>query len=241
MTQNVSGWLPNLIGPVEIQAAGIAQIPRGALNFKGFTLTDNPDNDSVDIAGDFVSSGLRIANPAGTFWYTVAGSAITAGRLLTIPLLTADDTVAVLGLAQTLVNKTFTAPTFTGTVTYQGTLGRKLALFGEVQTASVTATVVASFAMNDQTNCSFEYIVTCARRTAVSKAGTYRAKVDYRRNASGPTIVGANVADTDQETTAGDGVAWNVNGNTIEVKVTAADTDPRNWSCELIVREVVAT
>lgn len=236
MTQSVSGWLPNLIGPVEIQAAGIAQIPRGALNFKGFTLTDNPDNDSVDIAGDFASSGLRIANPAGTFWYTVAGSAIIANRLLTIPLLAADDTFVFANATQTLANKSFS-----GTTTHQGTLWRKLTVPGEVQTASATATVVASFAMLDLTVVTFEYVVTCARRTATSKGGTYRAAVTYRRNGAGPTIVGSNVAQTDQETTAGDGVAWNVNGNTIEVKVTAADTDPRNWGCELTVREVVAT
>jgi len=54
----------------------------------------------------YPSSRLLVQNPAGTFNYTVAGSAITANRILTLPLLTATDTVAVLDLAQTFTTKT---------------------------------------------------------------------------------------------------------------------------------------
>lgn len=58
----------------------------------------------------FRSSILAIRNPADTFSYTLVASAITAARNLTIPLLTADDTVEVLGLAQTITAlKTFTS------------------------------------------------------------------------------------------------------------------------------------
>lgn len=49
MTQDVSGWLPNMIGPVEVQNAGVVQTPRGALNLIGVTITDNPTYDRLDI------------------------------------------------------------------------------------------------------------------------------------------------------------------------------------------------
>jgi len=47
------------------------------------------------------SSPLVIYNPAGTFAYTLTPGAIVANRQLNIPLTTATDTLAVLGLAQT--------------------------------------------------------------------------------------------------------------------------------------------
>ena len=46
-------------------------------------------------------SNLLINNPADTFAYTIVGGAITANRQLNIPVITATDTLAVLGLAQT--------------------------------------------------------------------------------------------------------------------------------------------
>ena len=53
---------------------------------------------------------LALRNPADTFSYNIRTSAIVASYDLTIPLLTAADTFAVLALAQTLSNKTFVAP-----------------------------------------------------------------------------------------------------------------------------------
>ena len=41
MTQNISGWLPNLLGVVELQADGVALTARGALNFVGCEVTDS--------------------------------------------------------------------------------------------------------------------------------------------------------------------------------------------------------
>lgn len=58
----------------------------------------------------FNSSILAVRNPANTFSYTIVASAIVAARNLTIPLLDADDTLAVLGLAQTFTPlQTFSA------------------------------------------------------------------------------------------------------------------------------------
>ena len=59
----------------------------------------------------FRSGRLKIANPANTFNYSIVSSAITAARNLTIPLITADDTIAVLSLAQTMTSKTLTLST----------------------------------------------------------------------------------------------------------------------------------
>jgi len=47
------------------------------------------------------SSPLVIYNPAGTFAYTITPAAIVASRQLNLPLTTATDTLATLGLAQT--------------------------------------------------------------------------------------------------------------------------------------------
>lgn len=49
----------------------------------------------------FNSSLLKLRNPADTFSYTIVPAAIAADRNLNIPLITATDTLASLGLAQT--------------------------------------------------------------------------------------------------------------------------------------------
>lgn len=57
---NVSGWLPNLIGPVEVQDDGTALPARPALNLIGFTIADNPVTDATDI------TSVAGAVPTGT-------------------------------------------------------------------------------------------------------------------------------------------------------------------------------
>lgn len=61
----------------------------------------------------FRSGRLDIRNPANTFSYSFVGSAITATRNVTLPLLTADDTAVTQAFAQTLTNKTIDAATNT--------------------------------------------------------------------------------------------------------------------------------
>jgi hypothetical protein len=55
-----------------------------------------------------ITSGgnLTLFNPAGTFKYTITPGAIAADRILNIPVITATDTLAVLGLAQTFTGAT---------------------------------------------------------------------------------------------------------------------------------------
>jgi hypothetical protein len=140
-----------------------------------------------------------------------------------------------------IIRNSLSAPIITGTVTYQGARCRILSIVGEVQTASTSPTLVASFTMGLQTSCAFDALVTYTRRTSVTKSAGYKRHVNYLRAAGAPAIVGAIVSGTDQETTPADDVTFTLNGNTIEVTVTAADADPRNWTCELRVQETDAT
>ena len=66
---------------------------------------------TVTSAKTFNDQTIKLRNPGNTFSYTVVHAAITADRNLTVPLLTANDTLAVLAEAQTLTNKTLGAGT----------------------------------------------------------------------------------------------------------------------------------
>lgn len=64
----------------------------------------------VDKVGITSAGALTIFNPANTFEYSITPAAIAANRILNLPLITATDTLAVLGLAQTFSqNQTFSA------------------------------------------------------------------------------------------------------------------------------------
>lgn len=62
-------------------------------------------------------TSISLNNPGNTFKYVFTPAAIAADRALTLPLLAADDTVAVLAFAQTLTNKTLVAASNTITDT----------------------------------------------------------------------------------------------------------------------------
>jgi len=86
-----------------------ATIPSGTV-----TLMDLGTAQTVTGAKRFADDAILIENPAANFYYTITGAAIGANRVLTLPLLLAGDTVAVLDFAQTFTNKTLTAPTING-------------------------------------------------------------------------------------------------------------------------------
>lgn len=69
----------------------------------------NQTNTHGDFDNLFRSSRLIVRNPANTFSYLFAGSAITANRTITLPLLTAGDTAVTQAFAQPLTNKTINA------------------------------------------------------------------------------------------------------------------------------------
>jgi hypothetical protein len=86
----------------------------------------------------------QINNPALTFQYLVAGSAIVADRTVTLPLLIGNDEFVFKDHIQTLTNKTLTSPKIssisnTGTITVPTTTGT-LALTSDIGTATLTIT-----------------------------------------------------------------------------------------------------
>src|SRR5215212_9397488 len=61
----------------------------------------------------FRNQNIQFRNPANSFNYIWNTSAIVANRSITLPLLTADDTIVFANHIQTLTNKTLTSPTIT--------------------------------------------------------------------------------------------------------------------------------
>ena len=73
---------------------------------------EDASNSYDDFDQIFKDNRILIWNPADTFKYTLVASAIGANRNLIIPLITADDTLSTLGLAQTFTAaKTFNTST----------------------------------------------------------------------------------------------------------------------------------
>lgn len=90
--RNITSWLPNLLGPLDLQGNGASLVPRRqTLNFVGGTVTDNPDFDRTDIA---LGAGVSPVNLRGSFVSRPAAGA--AGRLYfctdpDVPLVFFDD------------------------------------------------------------------------------------------------------------------------------------------------------
>ncbi len=144
-------------------------------------------------------------------------------------------------IATVLSTKTLVDPQISGTVTATLGQGQIQTKYGQGQTATTTPLALASYTMSNETCVTFDFVAVMARRTSVTKGGRWKGSVTYRRTGGGaPTIVGSPDYATPHETTAADDVAFNVNGNAIEVRATAADTDGRNWVCELHIAEANA-
>lgn len=90
----------------------------------------------------FPDNGLFVRNPGNTFAYKVRGSAITADRDVTLPLLTANDTLVLGAHAQALTNKTIDADS--NTITNIGD--------DEVSTITTKAKLNTEIVYNDQAN-----------------------------------------------------------------------------------------
>jgi hypothetical protein len=98
---NTAGIATNVIGGI----ASVTQLNVSGITTVGFITATNL---YVAGVGTFLSSGLKIRNPANTFGYTIAGGAIAADRTLTLPVVTSNTGIAVTGLDQS----------FTGTQTF---------------------------------------------------------------------------------------------------------------------------
>lgn len=91
MTIDVSSWLPNLIGPLAVKVAGVAQTARAAINFVGVSAVDDEANDQLT---------LTVASPTGTgIPHVVSGVQAAAASLIVDADVHASAAVAVSKLA----------------------------------------------------------------------------------------------------------------------------------------------
>jgi hypothetical protein len=100
------------IGTLSSTNATLTNINSSGITTVGFITATNL---YVTGVGTFLSSGLKIRNPANTFGYTISAGAIGADYTLTLPVVTSNTGIAVTGLAQTFT----AAQTFANTLTAQ--------------------------------------------------------------------------------------------------------------------------
>jgi hypothetical protein len=124
---NISGVSTSVIGGI----ASVTQLFVSGITTVGFITATNL---YVAGVGTFLSSGLKIRNPANTFNYTIAGGVITNNRTLTLPAVSSADTIAVLSFAQT----------FLATQTFNNGIAVSSNLTYNAQTGSFTATALTS-------------------------------------------------------------------------------------------------
>jgi hypothetical protein len=102
----------------------------------GGNVSTGSSNTYGDFDQIFRSARVIVRNPANTFGYNFTASAIAADRTVTIPLLTAGDTLVMEAFAATITNKTINATnnTITDTSTAAGDIlksnGSKFIRFG---------------------------------------------------------------------------------------------------------------
>lgn len=84
MALNLSGWLPNLIGPLAIKVAGTAQTARKYVNFVGLTAADDPDNDQVTLTASSSAPAIGSVTGMGTGVATFLATPTTANFLAAV-------------------------------------------------------------------------------------------------------------------------------------------------------------
>ena len=113
-------------------------------------------------------------------------------------------------------------------------LGPLTASSSSITTANTTPTEFITF-VSIPLNGVFmlEATVVMTRIGTPTKGGIYKRIAAYLIVSGTPTLIGSIVTPyADQETTAGDDVTIVINGTNIRVRVTAADTDQRQWLLE---------
>jgi hypothetical protein len=177
------------------------------------------------------SAGLRI-NDGGGQYYTFTPSNIAADRVITLPLLTGDDTMVTEAHSQTLSNKTlgsgtaitYTSVSATGNARYQPT-----ADIANVQTTDATVTTLFSFTPTDEAVTVLTVEALAVRSTGAEVNG-YIRRVKIKRD--GGTVTLGSVVDvwTDEETAAWD-CTVDLSGTTVRVRVTGEGGKTIDWGC----------
>ncbi len=125
------------------------------------------ETDQANVYGDFDqtfrSSRLRLSNPANTFFYELLGSAITADRQITLPLLTANDE---------MVTRTFNKDAF-------------VVSMSDLTTTITTGTSQAYF------RCPAAFTITEVRASVLTQSSSGVVTVDI--NEAGVTILSTKI------------------------------------------------
>lgn len=111
-----TNWVTDAIVSTHISTK-ISITAKGQLNSS--IAYEDEANTFGDFNNIFRSSRLQVTNPANTFNYSIVGSAITAARNVTLPLLTANDQVTCDAFPTTLTSKTVNITNNTITATTQ--------------------------------------------------------------------------------------------------------------------------
>jgi hypothetical protein len=122
----------------------------------------NASNTYGDFDSIFRSTRLKLRNPANTFSYSFVGSAITAARDVTLPLLTANDVFVMEAFAQTLTNKTIAA----GSNTISGIVDANIDAHTSTKiTITTKGQLNSAIVYNDQANTfgDFDQIIRSSR------------------------------------------------------------------------------
>lgn len=182
------------------------------------------------------STAFRVRNPTGTFNYLFQPAAIAADRIVTIPLLTNDDTLVLANFAQTLLNKTLDAPTLAGLVTQTGsathaTNNAKAVAVDlnpvNVQTTDATQTTLDTFTSLADSAVSVSWMVT-AIKSDRTQAASYVVSAAFRNNGGTITQVGTTQV-SGLEDDANWAVAVDSSGNQIRLRVTGVAATTIQW------------
>jgi len=99
----------NAAGGGTITKASISDTPWAKADLPAVTVYTDQANTFGVFAQRFPTTQLQLDNPAATFQYILATSAIVADRTVTLPLLTGNDNFVFEAFAQPLTNKTIDA------------------------------------------------------------------------------------------------------------------------------------
>jgi hypothetical protein len=137
----------------------------------------------------FPSSRFMIQNPGATFEYIFAGSAIAADRTITLPLMTGNDTLAVLDLAQTFTNKTIAV----GNNTITGIVDANIDAHTSTKvTITAKGQLNSAIVYNDQANVYGDFLQTIR---------SSRLKIMNPANTFGYIIIGSAITTADKNIT----------------------------------------
>jgi hypothetical protein len=132
-----SGWLPNELGPIVLRADGVDLPARGAINFKGFAVTDNPANDELDIDQSPNADDLSLLlSPERTRRAVLQTADATQQTLLAYTM--TDETLAAFDLVVTAARRTNVtkAGRFKRSVVYRRTGGGAPTIVGAIETGT---------------------------------------------------------------------------------------------------------